>query len=922
MKRSGIISLCLMLAVALFMLPSPVSAQDKSDSLATIYGKVTGPGHEIRRNVSGVTAMLVVSEPLVDTLYAVSVNGTFIFRKIQPQKVFLRLSKVGLQTACGEFELSSGKNVIYFDMKERIDTLQAASVLAEVPLSWKDKDTTIYNAAAVTVMEGESLRSLLEQLPGFRVSKSSITVDGENVKRVYINGAQVFGENPMTAVNVLGADEVSQIRVYDEQNAVDERRGLKHSRKDKVLDVVTKEHLLRLSEAGLLAEGGADETGQIRYGGTAAVAYYSEMLQAGGSVNASNASGAGMAASTINSGVTGCLRANSADKGLNSYKETGSSDIHLNKYWKDTGYGNSLKVSYMYSHVYNRSVQRSLTEHFNILDSPARTAADTSRQSSTSGAHDFNISADLMDTPLKSFFITFGGNISDEDRYSHASSRTLYQTVEREFFRNETTSSESRDYNLSSSVMWMNNDARKFHPTVYGAFGISHSDNLSWTVDTLATSFDRRQLSSDGFGRGINASAQFDIDGTIVNDEKRTVSIKPGVSVNYNRSKKKMLTTDAYGVEIPVEDLAGTYDFTWNDLNGKAYVSIDYASGSKSLAFNVGLRHVLQSDDERYPDGYCRRKTFTVMDGQVSWHSKGFSVNCDLSPQIPSIEQTRNRISDANPMSLTGGNPFLKPSYYMPVHAMWHKSLSQGRGYLYLGASGSFLFRPVVTKVQYFTENTTLDKWDGYEALAGAMLTTFENTGTPSWTSSINVGIDQMLLERKMSLNASMSAGYSVSPQYMGETLIHTARIRYGCDVLMSWRPSSICRFRLLAHPSYSEYSNDSGKMLSRLLTAEMSAEAEVNFAGNGYVSAKYGFDGYYCMGGIGSDVNTQDLNASIGWKFFGKSLTVALKGIDLLNRGSLYSHVVTAESSSQAWIPQYGRYFMLSITWHYRRRS
>ena len=43
-----------------------------------------------------------------------------------------------------------------------------------------------------------------------------------------------------------GPDEVTQVKVYDELSAVDRRRGRKHARKEKVLDVVTKEHLLAL----------------------------------------------------------------------------------------------------------------------------------------------------------------------------------------------------------------------------------------------------------------------------------------------------------------------------------------------------------------------------------------------------------------------------------------------------------------------------------------------------------------------------------------------------------------------------------------------------------------------------------------------------------------------------------------------------
>ena len=245
-------------------------------------------------------------------------------------------------------------------MENAPEKIEEASVTAEVPLMKKIADTTVYNTAAVTTMDDESLRAVLEQLPGFKVDKDEIRVDGEPVKRTYVNGVLIFGDNPVTAIDALRADEVTQVKVYDELSAVDRRRGRKHARKEKVLDVVTKEHLLALSEAGVTLSGGADETGQLRYSGVGAAAYHSEMLQLSGNVYAENstpyfyAPGASMVTSDI-SAVRNVLSLGSTFDRFSDYSEAYGAGISAVKYWKDRNYGNSARVDYEYWHQYSKS---------------------------------------------------------------------------------------------------------------------------------------------------------------------------------------------------------------------------------------------------------------------------------------------------------------------------------------------------------------------------------------------------------------------------------------------------------------------------------------------------------------------------------------------------------------------------------------
>lgn len=150
------------------------------------------------------------------------------------------------------------------------------------------RDTTIFNTRAIKSMSGDGLKDVLEQIPGFSISDAGIFVNGVKVSRTYVNGLLVFGDEAMNAVNALKADEVTQVKVYDEQSAIDKHRGRMNSRKERVLNVITKEKFLSLAQLGVAAGGGLDCAPQGRYAAAASAAYDSQMLNASVEVRADN----------------------------------------------------------------------------------------------------------------------------------------------------------------------------------------------------------------------------------------------------------------------------------------------------------------------------------------------------------------------------------------------------------------------------------------------------------------------------------------------------------------------------------------------------------------------------------------------------------------------------------------------------------
>ena len=129
---------------------------------------------------------------------------------------------------------------------------------------------------------------------------------------------------------------------------------------------------------------------------------------------------------------------------------------------------------------------------------------------------------------------------------------------------------------------------------------------------------------------------------------------------------------------------------------------------------------------------------------------------------------------------------------------------------------------------------------------------------------------------------------------------------------------------RINVNPSVTYIKSMDGSMatLSERISADILTLFDARFAKNGTFNVDYRFNGYDYLSGYGSDFSSHILNARIGWKFLKQTLEISLVGNDLLNSGSLYTTLVSPDSMTQSWQPTYGRYFLVSVAYHFRAKK
>ena len=93
--------------------------------------------------------------------------------------------------------------------------LEEVAVNATRILMVQKGDTIIYNAAALQLSAGSMLNDLVRALPGAQLDKGGkITINGERVTSLLVNGKDFFKGDPMVALTNLPYYTVDKIKVY------------------------------------------------------------------------------------------------------------------------------------------------------------------------------------------------------------------------------------------------------------------------------------------------------------------------------------------------------------------------------------------------------------------------------------------------------------------------------------------------------------------------------------------------------------------------------------------------------------------------------------------------------------------------------------------------------------------------------------
>ncbi|MBE6236962.1 MAG: hypothetical protein E7116_02245 [Bacteroidales bacterium] len=837
-------------------------------------------------------------------------SGLFQFKSLPVGDYELTASHMGYDSFTSKYSLTEGRCVIYIRLKPSEDAIDGATVIAEAALLRQIADTTIYNAAALRADAWARAEELLKQIPGASVNGGQITIHGEPVARTFVNGTLVFGDNPVTAFKQLMASDVTHIKVYDETSVEDKLAGKKNSRKERILNVITKDKISMAVIGRLEAAGGLDQKRTIdgniqpRYGLSGNIHLHSEMLQIqidGGSNN-------------VNAQPN--LFSPERNRQLSSYSENSGIAVLVSKYWGDRIIGNNITASYSFSHAYDRTEGRSATDYIATEASPAILFRDTTRNRSINKAHHLGLDLYCAKTKIGTINARVVASLSNNSSINITGRSEALENSLAIYSENSTNKADLSRF--GTTIRW-NNKFGNLRPHASIDLSYHNSRNSNYLIDTLGTSaYPKRALHGKGRGGNIYGAFTAGTEAFLINTDKQTITLDAAYVFEFANNDDNKLTYNYFGFAEPVVDITNTFDYRWRTQVHSLNVALLRDTRLTNLAVHVRPLLKTAFNKEMLPTGYENARTYFAICPSASFaYKKRLKAAFTTDTSVPTMEQTRPKINDVIQSRLSAGNPDLKQSYISKLSLSYSTKPDAHKPLLESSLQASVTANPIVTRMRFMTEDTILEQYDGYVAKAGSILSTYSNAPAMA-TVSLKTQVSGQTNTR-MPWYATVSYTYRHLPQYASDELIFLNEHTPALQGRYSYRTPFGLTAKINGTVMYVNSRNSEGTLVNEAVGGRGGVSADWLFMKKFQVQCSYDVSVYHMLNRKMTNV-TQEMQAFLKIELLRRCLYMTISGHDLLNTADSYSVTSSADRIVQTWTPAYGRYFLLGFIWEFRK--
>lgn len=196
-------------------------------------------------------------------------NGRFTIGEIPPGEYKLLFTHVGYHSRTQWLSINDTLKKVDLGrvvMNDRTQVLDEVVVRSEAPPVTLVGDTVQYNAGSFKTAPNASVEQLLKKLPGVQVDREgNIKAQGENVRRVLVDGKEFFGNDPKMATKNLPADAIDKVQVYDRKSDQSQLTGFDDGNSEKTINLKLKEDKKKGSFGKVMAGAGTDNRWEGRF---------------------------------------------------------------------------------------------------------------------------------------------------------------------------------------------------------------------------------------------------------------------------------------------------------------------------------------------------------------------------------------------------------------------------------------------------------------------------------------------------------------------------------------------------------------------------------------------------------------------------------------------------------------------------------
>lgn len=771
-------------------------------------------------------------------------------------------------------------------------------------------DTTIINAEAFKVTQDASTGDLLKKMPGVEINNGSVQVQGEEVTKVFVDGKPLFGEDSKAALDLIPAEMVRGIKVYDRLSDQARFTGFKDGQTSKTIDIITKKEK-RYGVFGKLNGGvGTDETYQLN----TQLNLFKDKERISLILNSDNVNGTG---NGLGQFVRRRGRNNPVANIPSGIATAWNAGLNYNNSWK-----NGLDLQAGYSFNYNdRDEQSNLTRAYILPSDSGQIYYETSTTRTEFLSHNVNLDMtwdlDTMNSIEFDPSFSFSRNkIFDNTTSSTTQGEDLLNSNLR------STNSSEDSWELDAEFLYkrkFRKEGRTFSTSLN--YVNSHSDatqnlqSLGFFASRGGTNDTIEQSTQDQFNSPV-LSAQLIYTEPL--GESGLGEIRYEVERDRQDNDRRTYDLLASDADLVLDSILSNVFIS--DVYTQEY-SLGYQwqpdSSDWSFSTRLGGQNVLLDNDQDLPVLLEDQRTFNAFLPYAAVFYEPLDNDFRLrlryrtSTDVPSIGQLQQVVFNNNPLLLTTGNPDLEMSY---THDVSLRLIANDPR----SSNGFFSYASFRSNENFIGSSTQIasdaNPVPGLES--GQQITRPVNLNG-SWNARFFGYYGFPLLKGKLKGSARFGATYDETPSLINLEKNIASTFTPGISAGLASNISKELDFNLNGGVNFGQITNSLNsaadndyRTYNGTLNIKyqpewgLTLEADLTYTANVGLSA-------------GFDQNFTVWNVGVGYRFLkSKRLETKLWMFDILGQNTSINRTFTSTYTQDREQLVLSRYVMLSVTW------
>ncbi|MFV0470747.1 MAG: outer membrane beta-barrel protein [Paludibacteraceae bacterium] len=196
-----------------------------------------------------------------------STNGKFSLSNIKSGNYILSITSIGFVPYTANVTVRDKDiTLATITMGEDVKMLQQVDISGTAVQVMVRNDTIEYNAGSVKTSQNAVVEEVLKKLPGVEIdSEGKVTVNGQEIKKIRVDGKKFFGDDVQMATKNIPADMIDKIQVVDQKSDMAKLTGFEDDDTERIINLTTKKDRRQGIFGNVGAAGGVDINPDFRY---------------------------------------------------------------------------------------------------------------------------------------------------------------------------------------------------------------------------------------------------------------------------------------------------------------------------------------------------------------------------------------------------------------------------------------------------------------------------------------------------------------------------------------------------------------------------------------------------------------------------------------------------------------------------------